>query len=191
LHQIPIATNIPVEKQVKPLGIKIANNTKEGHEHPSDSSVNTNTNDINSQLKVRLGRLLRSNYVIDQIHDAVIATDLNGTIIAWNKGAERQLGYTSDEILGHSIYNLYHEERLEYLTTDVLDILKVKGNFEIEATMRRKSGEIFFAHSSLSSLTDETEEVIGIISYSMDISARKNFEQSLKESEERYKLAVV
>lgn len=159
------------------MGIKIANNTKEGHEHQSDPSAIKDTNDINSQTRVRLERSLRSNNVIDQIHDAVIATDLNGTIIAWNKGAERQLGYTSDEILAHSIYNLYPEERHEYLTSDVLDILQVKGIFEIEVTMRRKSGEIFFVHSSLSPLTDETGEVIGIISYSMDISARKNSEK--------------
>jgi len=190
LYQLPIVTNIPIEKQVKPLAIKTANNTKEGHERQSDFGINKDTDDTNSQLRIRLENLLRSKYVIDQIHDAVIATDLNGSIIAWNKGAELQLGYTSNEILGLPIYRLYPEEHHKYLTSDVLDILHHKGSFEIEATMKRKSGEIFFAHSSLSPLTDETGDVIGIISYSLDISARKKIEQSLKESEERYKLAV-
>ena len=190
MHQVPIVTNIPIEKQVKPLAIKTANNTKEGHEHRSGFSVNKDTNDTNSQLRTRLENLLRSKHVIDQIHDAVIATDLNGSIIAWNKGAEHQLGYTSNEVLDHSIYSLYPEERHGYLTSDVLDILQVKGNFEIETTMRTKSGEIFFAHSSISPLADETGEVIGIISYSLDITARKKIEQSLKESEERLKLAI-
>ena len=41
------------------------------------------TEDKNSQIKAGLEYLLRSNYVIDQIHDAVIATDLTGKIISW------------------------------------------------------------------------------------------------------------
>jgi len=170
--------------------MKIAKKTKDGYPYETDISVRKDTEDKNGQIKAGLEYLLRSNYVIDQIHDAVIATDLTGKIIAWNNGAERQLGYTSDEILGLPIYHLYPEERHGYLTSDVLDILQTKGSFEIEATMRRKSGEVFFAHTSLSPLTDETGEVIGIISYSLDISERKSIEQSLKESEERLKLAI-
>ncbi|MFB3101330.1 MAG: PAS domain-containing protein [Gammaproteobacteria bacterium] len=168
----------------------IANKTREGSSCESDVSVTKGTSDEDSQIKVRLEALLRSQYVIDQIHDAVIATDLNGSIIAWNKGAENQLGYSSSEILNTSVYRLYPEERHGHLTSEVLDILQSKGNFEIEATMRRKSGEVFFALTSISPLADETGEVIGIISYSLDISERKKIEQSLKESEERLKLAI-
>lgn len=170
--------------------MKIAKKNKNGYPYETDISVRKDTEDKNDQIKAGLEYLLRSNYVIDQIHDAVIATDLTGKIISWNNGAERQLDYTSDEALGLTIYHLYPEERHGYLTSDVLDILQTKGNFEIESTMRRKSGEVFFTHTSLSPLTDETGEVIGIISYSLDISERKNIEQSLKESEERLKLAI-
>jgi len=167
-----------------------ANNTREGHSRESDISVSKGTSKEDGRIKIRLEALLHSQYVIDQIHDAIIATDLNGSIIAWNKGAENQLGYSSSEVLDTSVYRLYPKERHGHLTSDVLDILQSKGNFEIEATMRRKSGEVFFALTSISPLADETGEVIGIISYSLDISERKKIEQSLKESEERLKLAV-
>lgn len=170
--------------------MKIAKKNKNGYPYETDISVRKDTEDKNDQIKAGLEYLLRNNYVIDQIHDAVIATDLTGKIISWNNDTERQLDYTSDEALGLTIYHLYPEERHGYLTSDVLDILQTKGNFEIESTMRRKSGEVFFTHTSLSPLTDETGEVIGIISYSLDISERKNIEQSLKESEERLKLAI-
>ncbi len=167
-----------------------ANNTREGRSRESDISVSKGTSEEDGRIKIRLEALLHSQYVIDQIHDAIIATDLNGSIIAWNKGAENQLGYSSSEVLDTSVYRLYPKERHGHLTSDVLDILQSKGNFEIEATMRRKSGEVFFALTSISPLADETGEVIGIISYSLDISERKKIEQSLKESEERLKLAV-
>jgi len=172
------------------LDQNIANNTREGRSRESDISVTKGTSEEDGQINTRLEHFLRSNYVFDQIHDAIIATDLNGSIIAWNKGAEHQLGYSSSEVLDTPIYRLYPEERHGYLTSYVLDILHRKGSFEIEATMRRKSGEVFFAHISISPLADETGEIIGIISYSLDISERKKIEQSLKESEERLKLAI-
>ncbi len=168
------------------MGVRIAKDTKEGDSSESDVSPVDQTYNSNSQIKSRLEALLRSQQVIDQIHDAVIATDLDGNVISWNKGAERQFGYASSEILDHPIYHLYPEERQNHLTLDVLAILKDKGTFENEAVMQKKSGEIFIAHSSLSSLTDETGEFIGIISYSLDITERKNIEKSLKESEEKY-----
>lgn len=172
------------------MGVRIAKSTKEGDSFESDISPVDQTDDSNSQIKSRLEALLRSQQVIDQIHDAIIATDLNGIIISWNKGAERQFGYTSTEVVGRPIYTLYPEEGTYFLTSDVLAILKDKGSIEIEKTMIRKSGEIFHVHNSLSPLTDETEEIIGIISYSLDISERKRIEKSLRESEERFELAV-
>ena len=67
----------------------IAENTMEGDSFESDIRLNEQADDKDSQIKVRLEALLHSEYVIDQIHDAIIATDLNGIIISWNKGAER------------------------------------------------------------------------------------------------------
>ena len=168
----------------------IAENTMEGDSFESDIRLNEQADDKDSQIKARLEALLHSKYVIDQIHDAIIATDLNGIIISWNKGAERQLGYTATEVVGRPIYRLYPEEGHYYLTSDVLAILKDKGSIEIEKTMIRKSGEIFYVYNSLSPLADETGEIIGIISYSLDISERKRIEKSLKLSEERFELAV-
>ena len=62
--------------------MKIAENTNDGYSYETDTSVHSDTKDKNSQIKTGLEYLLRSNYVIDQIHDAVIATDLTGKIIS-------------------------------------------------------------------------------------------------------------
>ncbi|RFZ95568.1 PAS domain S-box protein [Mucilaginibacter conchicola] len=41
--------------------------------------------------------------VLDSLEDyAVITTDKNGDINSWNKGAEKLLGYTEQEVIGHS-----------------------------------------------------------------------------------------
>src|SRR5947209_2672576 len=54
-------------------------------------------------------RLRRQAQIIDQIHDAVIATDLTGQITSWSKGAERLYGYQAEELLGQPIAVLHPE----------------------------------------------------------------------------------
>ncbi len=38
--------------------------------------------------------------MIQQTHDSVSSTDLEGNILTWNQGSERIFGYSAQEILG-------------------------------------------------------------------------------------------
>jgi PAS domain S-box-containing protein len=50
--------------------------------------------------------------LIDASVDAIIAADLSGRILLFNKGAERIYGYTAEEVLGHiPVNSLYPEGR--------------------------------------------------------------------------------
>mgnify|MGYP001480135149 CR=1 FL=1 len=102
--------------------------------------------------------------LIDHIHDAVIVTDLNSTIIQWNKGAERQLGYTSKEAIGRPVYFLYPEDRKKFNQGEMILTMKKYGVLNFEALMRKKSGEEIIVHSSLSTVTADKNKIIGVIS---------------------------
>ena len=41
--------------------------------------------------------------LVESADDAIIGKTIDGTIISWNKGAEKIYGYTAEEVLGHSI----------------------------------------------------------------------------------------
>jgi PAS domain-containing protein len=41
--------------------------------------------------------------IVEASDDAIIGKTLDGTIVSWNKGAEKIYGYRADEILGHPI----------------------------------------------------------------------------------------
>src|SRR5665213_1267699 len=60
--------------------------------------------------------LRRQAQVLDQVHDAVIQTDLEGRILKWNRGADLLLGYSEGEVLGRPLTMLYFDE-------DVPDVL--------------------------------------------------------------------
>ena len=118
--------------------------------------------------------------IIDQIHDSVVSTDLDGHVTSWNKGAERMFGYSPEEAIGQHISLVYPEEQLDFLQEEVIAPLKEKGNHQVEVLMRKKNGDDLEAHLSLLLLRDVSEEAIGMIGYTMDISALKRTERELR-----------
>jgi PAS domain S-box-containing protein len=126
--------------------------------------------------------LRRQAQIIDQIHDSVVSTDLDGQVTSWNKGAERLFGYPAKDALGKHISFVYPEDQHQFLEQQVIKPLKKKGDHEIEVRMRRKSGEDFYAHLALSLLRSTDGSVIGMIGYSMDITERKRAEEMLRQT---------
>lgn len=120
--------------------------------------------------------------IIDQIHDAVVSTDLNGIITSWNQGAERLYGYQADEVLGRSVALLYEDN--DFLWRQVLLPLQRQGALELEVQLKRKDGSRVDVLLSLSLLRNEQGEPQGTIGYSLDISARKQAERLLKQRSE-------
>jgi len=132
--------------------------------------------------------LQRQAQIIDQIHDSVVSTDLDGKVTSWNKGAERLFGYPAREALGRHISFVYPQDQHDFLEQKVIKPLKEKGNHEIEVRMRRKSGEDFFAHLALSLLMSTDGSAMGMIGYSMDITQRKRAEEMLRRTTEQLEI---
>jgi PAS domain S-box-containing protein len=129
--------------------------------------------------------LRRQAQVIDQVHDAVIQTDLSGRIMKWNRGAERILGHMESEAVGRPVSMLYFEEDG---VPAALELVKDRGQHQVELRIRHKTGSTRWIRKSLSLLRDQNDEPYGIVSYAQDITERKEAEFALQQSEERYRL---
>nr|UDM54156.1 TPL3103 [Tolypothrix sp. PCC 7910] len=129
--------------------------------------------------------------VLAQTHDSVISTDLDGYIISWNQGAERVFGYSAEEALGQNIQLLYPQrEMLSVLENQVIAPLKTKGQHEVEVTVQCKNGELKDVLLSLSLLRAQNNRAVGMIGFSMDITARKRTQAALRENEQLLRLAL-
>lgn len=122
--------------------------------------------------------------IIDQTHDAVIATDLDGRITSWNKGADRLFGYTAAEIIGCSVLMLFPGDLRSHFPTMVMAPLQEHGQHELELRQRQKSGEENYVRLSLSLRRDPQGLPIGIIGYAIDVTARKQAEDAVRHMNE-------
>jgi PAS domain S-box-containing protein len=128
-------------------------------------------------------KLKQQARMIDYIHDAVIVTDLNGAIRQWNKGAERQIGYMAQEVIGRPVYVLYPRTKTRLSQDDLINLLGVHGILSFEAVMRKKSGDEIIVHTSLSPIIDIDENITGVISYTLDVTEQRNAEKIRREKE--------
>ncbi|MEG4307350.1 PAS domain S-box protein [Microcoleus sp. D3_18a_C4] len=134
-----------------------------------------------AELEQTQNKLRLQSQIIDQFHEAVISTDMDGSIAIWNQACQKLYGYEETEALGQHISLIYPPEEHEFLLEQVIKPLQEKGEHEIEVITRRKSGEQFFSHLMLSLLKDNTGGVVGMMGSLTDLSPCKALEQELAE----------
>ncbi|BAY27991.1 multi-sensor hybrid histidine kinase [Calothrix sp. NIES-2100] len=123
--------------------------------------------------------------ILAQTHDSVVSTDLDGYITSWNQGAQRVFGYSAQETIGQHIELLYPQPQMrDALQNQIIAPLKAKGEHEVEVKAQAKCGKHIDVLLSLSLLRDRNQNPVGMIGFSMDITARKLAEAELRQSEE-------
>jgi len=122
---------------------------------------------------------------------AIFALDPNGFILSWNAGAERIKGYTADEIIGKHFSIFYpHNLVAEGFPEFELRTAANTGRFEDEGWRLRKDGSRFWANVVITALRDETGSLVGFAKVTRDLTERREAEEALRESEERFRLLV-
>ena len=134
----------------------------------------------------------RYRVLVEAITDyAVYMLDPVGTVTSWNPGAERFKGYKAAEIIGQNFSQFYTpEDRAAGLPQKALDIAASEGKFETEGWRVRKDGTRFWTHAVLDPIWSPSGELIGYAKITRDLTERKAAEESLRQSEEQFKLLV-
>jgi PAS domain S-box-containing protein len=125
------------------------------------------------------------SHLFQYLHDAVFVHDLEGNIVDVNEKATELFGYDKNEMLGLSIAQIHPPEEKEISQKAFADISR-DGFVSFEAKFIKKNGEAFLAEvaSSLFTIGDRTV-IQGIV---RDVTLRKETEEALRNSEERFHL---
>jgi len=140
--------------------------------------IGTHT-DVSEEKEIQL-KYAQQAQIIQQIHDCVISTNMQGAIESFNHGAELMLGYSPDEIIGQHIAKIHLEEDHKLLDK-YIGFLKKEGEFNTEIRLVKKSGQVIDTDLSLSLLRDEKGKPTGMVGYSQDITIRKKAQDELRE----------
>ncbi|HET6942425.1 MAG TPA: PAS domain S-box protein [Sphingomicrobium sp.] len=134
----------------------------------------------------------RFQLLINSITDyAIYMLDRDGHITTWNPGAERFKGYTADEVIGrHFSIFFTPEDREANFPEKALDTALAEGRFEAEGWRVRKDGTRFWANAVLDPVFDPQGDHVGFAKITRDVTARREHDRALFESEQRFRLLV-
>ncbi len=138
----------------------------------------------------------RLQAVLDAAQEvAIIATDMAGRIVLFNRGAERMLGYAEAELLGRSPACLHSPEEV---TARAAELSRLRGTlvegFETfvllarelgsetrEWTYLRKDGHALWVSLSVTHVRGRDGQPIGYLGVARDISAQRAAEAQLRQ----------
>ena len=143
---------------------------------------------------------VRPAEIIDFIPDAILAIDLNGTVIAWNRAMEELTGILATDILGKGNYEyalpIYGIRRPTLADLALKPDAVTEGKYlNVRRDGKSISGEIYISYfrkggsyiwGKAAPLYNSSGNVIGAIESIRDITERKLVEEDLRRSQEKY-----
>ena len=128
--------------------------------------------------------------IVEASEDAIIGKKLDGTIVSWNRGAEKIYGYKAEEVVGHSLAILLPPDKPDELTGILKKLRRGQRIESYETTRVHKDGHLIDVSVTISPVKDKAGKVVGASAIARDITKRKQAETALRLSEERFRIAL-
>jgi PAS domain S-box-containing protein len=117
--------------------------------------------------------------IVESSNDAIISTNLDGTIATWNRAAEAIFGYRPEEVIGRPVFLLLAPGR-EDETPVILDQIKRGQRIQHYETVRRhKDGRPVAISLTVSPIRADSGRIVGASKIARDITERKQAEAEL------------
>jgi diguanylate cyclase (GGDEF)-like protein/PAS domain S-box-containing protein len=116
--------------------------------------------------------------------DAIVATGLDGMVIAWNRAAEVLYGYAAAEMLNQPVARLYPERERARVRQSVERIHRGQPNDVVQGQHRRADGELIEVEVRFSPILDQSGTIVGTSLIARDVGDLHGRERRLRESSE-------
>jgi PAS domain S-box-containing protein len=129
-------------------------------------------------------RLSYFDRLLENSDDAIVGTDAEFRLTAWNAGAERLYGYAAEDVLGRfarEVASYDGDQSRRELEGDLVDTDRTRT----ELTARRKDGTTIEVEIVAVAVRDDRGEVVGYLGVHRDMTERKRAEEELREAQRR------
>lgn len=125
--------------------------------------------------------------LLDHAYDAVVATDAELNITAWNRGAEVMYGWQAMEVMGRKVHEVMRSQMMADARAAAVQQMAKTGRFRVEVTTHHRDGTPIAVEGQTVAMVDATGRLTGYMSISRDIRERKQAEELLRESEAHFR----
>ncbi len=127
------------------------------------------------------------NSILDSSTEyAIMALDLQGKIIEFNRGAENIFGWKKEEVINKQNINITNipEDRARGLQKQIGERTINEGVFDLEIHRMKKDGSIFPSHTTINAIRGPSHDVTGFVEIVRDITKRIILERELRETKD-------
>lgn len=123
--------------------------------------------------------------IVESSDDGIIGLTPAGTIVSWNTGAQKLLGFSTGETIGESISMIAPPAHRDELLKIVDQIKKGEHVESYETVLLKKDGETIDVSVTISPITNDSGVIVGASAIVRDISERKMVQKELGKSNEQ------
>ncbi|MDC4225792.1 MAG: PAS domain S-box protein [Candidatus Manganitrophus sp.] len=137
-----------------------------------------------TERKQAEARLAYQANLLTHVGDAILATDDQLTLTAWNLAAEKIYGWKAEEVLGRKMYDAVRSELTDIQRSEALQAISEKGYYHADLVHTRKDGTQIHIQGYTIALRDESGRITGYVSANRDVTEHKRAEEALRAAKE-------
>ena len=118
---------------------------------------------------------------------AIFMVDADGCISSWNKGSERILGWSAEQVEGRHCSIFSADDDPEAATNAGLETARREGRFSREMWQRRSDGSEFYADVSITPIVEEDGRHLGYAMIIHDVTERLANDRMIERREQHLK----
>ena len=124
--------------------------------------------------------LARLASIVESSDDAILTKDFDGTVLTWNRAAERMYGYSEAEMVGRSLYTIVPLDRRAEITELLGRVRQGEPVRNLETVRLRKDGSEIDVSITVSPIRDASGVPVRASTIARDITEHKNLTAQLE-----------
>lgn len=130
-------------------------------------------------------KLAYQAYLLENVSDAILATDQDFICTAWNRAAEQIYGWKAEEVIGRRTTEIIKTDLKGTSLPEILQVLAERGDCHGEAIQYDQRGRPIEVEFRITALKDENGALTGYVTVVRDITHRKRMEAEIREIQRR------